>query len=163
MSISLSNRSVTCTGLCFQQNGSPSCYSEFDSWLEANYSNKRVFLLMDYRLIDTPRKFDDLKTNINPRSEALTSYILVLKEMLTKKEGEQGWHSGESTRLPPMWSWRHMWVEFVIGSRPCYEGFSPGTPVFLPPQKSTFPNSNSTWKLRATPWIPLKFLFINLF
>ena len=33
--------------------------------------------------------------------------------------GEQGWCSGESTRLPPMWpgfeSWRrrHMWVEFV--------------------------------------------------
>ena len=24
--------------------------------------------------------------------------------------------------------------------------FSPGTPVFLPPQKPTFPNSNSTWK-----------------
>ena len=36
---------------------------------------------------------------------------------------EQGWHSGESTRLPPMWpgfdsrTRRHMWVEFVAGSR----------------------------------------------
>ena len=35
---------------------------------------------------------------------------------------EQGWRSGESARLPPMWprfdSWtrRHMWVEFVVGS-----------------------------------------------
>ena len=28
----------------------------------------------------------------------------------------------------------HMWVEFVVGSRPCSEGFSP---VFLPPQKLT--------------------------
>ena len=34
-------------------------------------------------------------------------------------EGEQGWRSGESTRLPPVWpgfdsrTWRHMWVEFV--------------------------------------------------
>jgi len=27
----------------------------------------------------------------------------------------------------------HMWVEFVVGSRPCSQGFSPGTPVFLPP------------------------------
>ena len=27
---------------------------------------------------------------------------------------------------------RHMWVEFVVGSRLCSEGFSPGTPVFLP-------------------------------
>ena len=53
--------------------------------------------------------------------------------------GEQGWCSGESTRLPPKWpgfdsrSRCHMWVEFVVGSRPCSEGFSPGTPVFLPP------------------------------
>ena len=31
-----------------------------------------------------------------------------------------------------------MWVKFVVGSRPCSEGFSPGTPVFLPPQKPTF-------------------------
>ena len=43
--------------------------------------------------------------------------------------GEQGWRSGESTRLPPMWpgfeSWRphHMWVECVVGSLPCYERF----------------------------------------
>ena len=40
---------------------------------------------------------------------------------------EQGRRSGESTRLPPMWagfnsrSRRHMWVEFVVGSRPCSE------------------------------------------
>ena len=43
--------------------------------------------------------------------------------------GEQGWHSGESTRLPPVWprfkSWRrcHMWFEFVVGSLPCFERF----------------------------------------
>ena len=36
--------------------------------------------------------------------------------------GEQGWRSGESTRLPPMWpgfhsrTRRNMWVEFVVGS-----------------------------------------------
>ena len=34
-----------------------------------------------------------------------------------------------------------MWVEFVVGSRPCSKGFSPDSPVFLPPQKPTFPNS----------------------
>ena len=27
--------------------------------------------------------------------------------------------------------------EFVVGSLPCSEGFSPGSPVFLPPQKPT--------------------------
>ena len=43
-----------------------------------------------------------------------------------------------------------MWVEFVVGSRPCSEGFSPGSPVFLPPQKSTLLNSNSIGNSRAT-------------
>ena len=48
--------------------------------------------------------------------------------------GVQGWRSGESTRLPPMWPGfdsqirRQMWVEFV-GSLLCTERFSPGTPV----------------------------------
>ena len=42
-----------------------------------------------------------------------------------------------------------MWVEFAVGSRPCSEGFSPGSPIFLPPQKSTFLNSNSIGNLRA--------------
>ena len=45
-----------------------------------------------------------------------------------------------------------MWVEFVVGSRPCSEGFSLGSPFFLPPQKPTFLNSNSTWNA----WSPLK-------
>ena len=46
----------------------------------------------------------------------------------------QGWRSGESTRLPPMWPGfdsqirRQMWVEFV-GSLLCTERFSSGTPV----------------------------------
>jgi len=56
--------------------------------------------------------------------------------------GEQGWHSGESTRLPPMWpgfeSWaqRHTWVEFVVGSCPCSERFFSGY--------SRFPLSSKT-------------------
>ena len=43
-----------------------------------------------------------------------------------------------------------MWVEFVVGSRPYSEGFSPCSPVFLPLQKPTFLNSNSIGNLRAT-------------
>ena len=44
-------------------------------------------------------------------------------------DGEQGWYSGEITCLPPIWpgvdsqTWRHIWVEFVVGSRPCSERF----------------------------------------
>ena len=43
--------------------------------------------------------------------------------------GGQGWRSGESLHLPPMWpgfdcrTYRHMWVEFVVGSRSCSERF----------------------------------------
>ena len=39
----------------------------------------------------------------------------------------------------------HIWVEFVVGSYPCSEGFSPGW-VFLPPwpEKLTSPYSNLT-------------------
>ena len=53
-----------------------------------------------------------------------------------------GWHSGESARLPPTWpgfdsrTRRHMWVEFVVDSGPCFEGFSPGTPGFSPSLKT---------------------------
>ena len=45
---------------------------------------------------------------------------------------EEGWRSGESARLSPMWpgfdsrTRRHMWVEFVVGSRPCSERFFSG-------------------------------------
>ena len=79
-------------------------------------------------------------------------------------KGEQGWRSGESAHLPPMWprfdsrSRRHMWAEFFVGSRPCSEGFSLGSPVFLPPQKSTFLNCNSIWK----QWIKSHFVEIPL-
>ena len=49
--------------------------------------------------------------------------------------GEQGLHSGESTRLPPMWpgfdsrTWCHVWVEFVVGSHPCSKRFLSGFPL----------------------------------
>ena len=52
--------------------------------------------------------------------------------ILQHKLGEQGWRSGESSRLPLMWSGfksrrrRHMWVEFVVSSLPCFERFFSG-------------------------------------
>ena len=56
------------------------------------------------------------------------------KRNIDSVAGVQGWRSGESTRLPPIWpefdsqTRHHMWVEFV-GSLLCTERFSPGTPV----------------------------------
>ena len=43
------------------------------------YLNNRVFLSSNYRLIVAPRKFDFLKTNICPRSEASRANMLVLR------------------------------------------------------------------------------------
>ena len=45
---------------------------------------------------------------------------------------------------------RHMWIEFVVGSRPCFEGFYLGSPIFFRPQKPTFLNSNSIGNSRVT-------------
>ena len=64
------------------------------------------------------------------------------------------------------WTRRHMWVEFVVGPHPCPEGFSPGTLVFLPPQKPAFPNSNWFWKQWTNSHsvnVPLKFPFIYFY
>ena len=85
----------------------------------------------------------------------------------------QGWRSGESTCLPPMCpgfnfrTRRHMWVEFVASSRPCSEGLSADSPVFLPPQKSTLLNSNSIWQqwmknhfVEMPLQIPIYFYFV---
>jgi len=56
--------------------------------------------------------------------------------MSGSKEGE---NSSESTFIPPMCpgsgesrARRHVWVEFVVGSCPWSEGFSPSSSVFLP-------------------------------
>ena len=113
-------------------------------------------------------KYDHWTMVWAPRIQTLFSSDQLEKEslgtgsFLFQFKWDQGWRSGESTRLPPMWpgfdsrTRRHMWAEFVFGSRPCYEGFSPGTPVFLPPQKPTllYINSNSTWK--QWRWEPLR-------
>ena len=57
-----------------------------------------------------------------------------------------------------------MWVEFVVGSRPCFEGFSPGSPVFSPSTKTnitkfqfglkrTVTFEQVSRELSGTPWI----------
>ena len=65
--------------------------------------------------------------------------LMALHEVVLDSR-EQGWCSGESTRLPPVWPGFDSRTrrEFVVGSRPSSEGFSPGSPVFLPSQKPTF-------------------------
>ena len=86
------------------------------------------------------------------------------------KFGEQGWRSGESARLPPMWpgfeSWRrrHMCVEFVVGSLPCSERFFSGYSGFpLSLKTNTFKLQfdlectdtfqRGSYKLLSDPWV----------
>ena len=84
-----------------------------------------------------------------------TSFPMVLIHMQMKsnfpmkKLQEHGWRSGDCTRLTPNWLGFDLGVVVMSGlsyllvpySAPI--GFSPGSPDFTPPQKSTFPNSNS--------------------
>ena len=77
----------------------------------------------------------------------------------------QGWCSGESAHLPPMWpgleSWlpRHMWVEFVVGSLPCSERFFSeysGFPLSLKTNTSKFQfDLNARTCFNEFLWTPL--------
>ena len=53
--------------------------SRYSGLSAIRYLNNRVFLSRNYRLIVAPRKFDVLKTNICPRSEASRTNMLVLR------------------------------------------------------------------------------------
>ena len=92
-------------------------------------------------------------------------------------QGEQGWRSGESARLPPMWPGfksrrqRHMWVEFVVGSllsfQRFFSGYS-GFPLSSKPNISQFQFDQESRRRRATLWmcylqIIIIYLFIYLF
>ena len=78
-----------------------------------------------------------------------------LKELVDSFSGEQGWRSGESTRLLSMWpgfdsrTQHHMWVEFVVGSRPCSERFFSGYSGF--PLSSKTSTSKFQFDLESVP------------
>jgi hypothetical protein len=55
------------------------------------------------------------------------------------------------------WTGGHMLVELFVGSLPCFDGFSPGSPVFLPSQKSTLLNPTSIqWMKSHSVEVPLQ-------
>ena len=90
-------------------------------WVNGIERSTVVPCLIVTHLIRTPCYFGWLSLSLG---KALTFSLLKKLNL-----GEQGWRSGESTRLPPVWpgfeSWcrRHMWVEFVVGSLLCSERF----------------------------------------
>ena len=98
-------------------------------------------------------KANALKINTNA-FKIIHSKSFISKSFIQSFNGSKGWRSSEGAHLPPMWPgfdsrrWRHMWVEFVVGSLPYSKRFFPVIPVFPSPQKPTLPNSNSIWSPR---------------
>ena len=86
--------------------------------------------------------------------------------------GEQGWRSGESTRLPPLWTGfksrrrHHMWVEFVVGSLPCSERFFSEYSGFPLSSKTNIPKfqfDQESGRRRTTMWMYYLQIVIYLF
>ena len=101
---------------------------------------------------DVPEDSDKNKFQPSARAEcASRTKTTNLHHHQEGSSGGQGWRSGESTRLPPMWPGfksrrrRHMWVELLLVLSLATRGFSLVTPFFPSPQKPTLPNSNSIW------------------
>ena len=106
-----------------------------------------------------------------PRFEEL-AYVVPHFEALTRVVGEQGWCSGESSRLPTMWPWfksrrrRHMWVEFVVGSLSCSERFFSWYSDFPLSSKtniSKFQFDQESGRRRTTMWMCYPQIVIYLF
>ena len=70
---------IFCNSPCLQRNFHGRLLSIRVFSADGHYLNNRVFLSRNYRLIVAPRKFDVLKTNICPRSEASRANMLVLR------------------------------------------------------------------------------------
>ena len=114
------------------------------------YIERKIYHIIEGNKYSSYCIYQNFKEYVNDRSlsdhqpsvnSQLTDHSTELTDCwpTAGNSSEHGWRSGESTRLPPMWpgfdsrSRRHMWVEFVVGSRPLSGGFSPGTPVFHSP------------------------------
>ena len=86
--------------------------------------------------------------------------------------GSEGWRSGESARLPPMWLGfksrrpRHMWVEFVVGSVLCSKRFFSGYSGFPLSSKTSifkFQFDQESGTRRTTLWMCYLQFIIYLF
>ena len=88
-------------------------------------------LITNFRVSLTHRYGIAFSLEMKPVSFVYRSAPLGSKSRVEYQIWWQGWPSGESTCLPPMWpgfdfpTRCHMWIEFV-GSLLCYERFSPG-------------------------------------
>ena len=92
--------------------------------------------------------------------------------VIAQSSFNQGWRSGESTRLPPTWRGfnsrrgRHMWVKNVVGSLLCSERFFSGYSGFKKKKKtniSKFQFDQESGRRRTTMWMCHLQIVIHLF
>ena len=108
-----------------------------------------VLLVHKKRTVIAPNQNTGLYQESAPRPLMVRKCFLQIYNVPTSRDGEQGWRSGEGTRLPLLWTKFDSGPLSYVGRvcrwfSPCFEGFSPDFPVFLPPQNPTSPDSNST-------------------
>ena len=72
---------IFCKPACFKKKFHERLLSIRAFSVDGHYLNNRVFLSRNYRLIVAPRKFDVLKTNICPRSEASRANMQALRTL----------------------------------------------------------------------------------
>ena len=91
--------------------------------------------------------------------------IILHKRSTSIIMGSKRWCSGESACLPPMWPrfktrcWRHMWVEFVVGSLPYSERFL----LYSKSNIFKFQFDQESGRRRTTLWMCYLQIIIYLF
>ena len=114
-----------------------------------------------------------LKRNCGAPLLGLAKYIYIL-ELIWLIPWEKGWRSGGSTRLPAnvvrvsFPDSHHMWVEFVVGSRPCSERFFSGYSGFFLSSKTKiskfqFDLESVFNKYSALNALTLKFIYLFIY
>ena len=119
----------------------------FKSYLSCNFDQPER--IHDRAIVNLAgHHFQRLSENKIILSPHINQKLFVGREVVslscTSYMGEQWWCSGQSTRFPPMWPgyeswrWRHMWLEFVVGSLLCSKRFFSGYSGFPLSLKKTF-------------------------
>ena len=114
-------------------------------------------------------KANALKINTNA-FKIIHSKSFISKSFIQSFKGSKGWRSSEGICLPPMWPgfnsrrWRHMWVEFVVGSLPCskrfFSGFF-GFPLSSKNQHFQIPIQSGTHG--GASWVNKQFTILHFF
>ncbi len=118
------------------------CYDKkWSDCFDVSRRGSQIFLLVTR--VNPALVVEEEEENARPRLETL--------ETIAKPRF--GWYKLCSVIM--MFSSIHTWDNYhstVCWFSPCFEGWSPGTPIFLPPEKGTFPTELSFDVDRGPAW-----------